>query len=190
MRDAVPHLYAAHQPRTLIQRFRSSWSDQHRFMRERGWTERFRKPILSRLIAPRARRGAERLRPLSAAGSGALARLSAYADTDAALTARPSASTLAERADAGWFSLERCWEVEGLGAFALDVRNGWAEVEVFHAATDRAGELLDLLDIAARAHGADGVYFILAESEVARRRQLEAAGYAATDADVYVALSI
>jgi hypothetical protein len=46
------------------------------------------------------------------------------------------------------------------------------------------------MDIAARAHGAEGVYFILSESDTARRRQLEDAGFAMTDADVYVAKTL
>lgn len=196
MLAAVTRIYAAESPQTLIQRFRSTWTEQHAFIRARGWTERFRKPILSRPIAPGRRPGADRIRPLGPlefhpdALHAAFARLSDHADADSLLASRPSASTLAERAAAGWFSIERCWEVEGRGAFALDIRNGWAEVEVFHAHTDHAPELLNLMDIVARAHGAHGVYFILSESDTARRRQLEDAGYAMTDADVYVARTI
>lgn len=190
MRAAVATVYAAERPRTLLQRFRSSWSEQHAFVRERGWTERFRKPILSRLIPRSPAKGADRVRPLAAGSNAEYARLSSYADMDSTLSSRPSASTLAERAASGWFTMDRCWEVEGVGAFALDVRNGWAEVELFHAAPDRVAELLGLMDIAARAHGADGVYFILSDTDKERRRQLEEAGYAATDADVYVGLTL
>jgi hypothetical protein len=190
MHAAVTQVYAADPPRTLIQRFRSTWTEQHTFVRARGWTERFRKPILTRRIALRKRDGAPRLRALSSSGTPDYACLSAHADTDPLLASRPSASTLSERAAAGWFSMERCWEVEGLGAFALDIRDGWAEVEVFYAHPDHAAELLDLMDIAARAHGAEGLYFILAETEAGRRGQLESAGFTATDADVYVGLTL
>lgn len=189
MLEAIPRVYAAEPPQYLIQRFRSTWSEQLGFVATRGWTERFRKGIWARRSGDDGNPIAGKLRILEAGTSG-FAALSAHADHDTALTSRPSASTLGERAESGWFSPERCWRAEGLGAFSIDVRGDWAEVQLFHAHEGRVAELLSLLDVAARAHGANAVYFILGDAETARIEQLKGAGFSMIDADVYVALGL
>jgi hypothetical protein len=188
MLEAVPRAYSRDKPRTLIQRFRSTWSEHLAFVSARGWTERFRKGIWARRAGPDGLAESHRLRPIGL-DSAAFSRLSMYADHDPALSSRPSATTLSERAASGWFSPERCWEAVGLGAFSLDVRGDWAEVQLFHSHEARVHELLALADVAAKAHGANALYFILGEGE-RRIEQLKAGGFALIDADIYMGLAI
>lgn len=187
MVSAIPLAYGQYRPRAFIQRFRTGWERQLGFMAARGWTERFRNPIWSRAIPNGHREGAGGLRLLGADG---LEVLAAHADHDVAETSRPSVSSLGEREAAGWFTMERCWESPGAGAFAFTVRNGVAEVELFYAREERVGEVLLMLQSAASAHGATRVYFTLGEAAKRRMDQLAGSGFAQTDADVYMALTL
>lgn len=190
MLESLPLAYKDDKPRAIIQRFRSTWTEQLSFVAARGWTERFRKGIWARRIMTPAAADTSRVQPVTPGDPSVLERLSGYADHDTVLSSRPSVSTLTERAASGWFSLERCWEVENIGAFSFDVRGDWAEVQLFHARDSHAAEMLALLDAAAQAHGATGVYFILGDGEAARIEQLKRAGFSLIDADLYMALNL
>ncbi len=184
MLEAVPRVYAVEKPRMLLQRFRSTWSEQLAFMEARGWTERFRKGIWARRAGSEADGGAGRLIPLGA-DPHAFAKLSAYADTDATLVSRPSASTISEQAASGWFSPERCWEAEGLGAFSLDIRGDWSSsTRATGAPASSWPSWMSPPALTALTpcvlHPGDG--------ETARITQLRNAGFALIDADIYVGL--
>jgi hypothetical protein len=181
----TPGVYAGQKVDFYIQRFRASWSRHHAFVRERGWREAWRDPILCK---PRAGGAIGASRPLSAEDLGSLAELAA---ADPCLPdPKPTAAAIAARFKDGWQEFESASIVPGAGAFAFEVREPWAEVKLFYADPSRAGEVMAALEARAVERGARGVYFTIRPGLERRRPQAEACGYTHADDDVFVRLDL
>jgi hypothetical protein len=181
MLAATPGVYAGQRIDFYIQRFRASWAHHHAFVRERGWREAWRDPILSRSPVS-GKAGASR--PLTQADVSSLAAL---APRDPCLPEpKPTEGAIAERFKAGWQEMTTAFIVPGAGAFAFEIREPWAEVKLFYADPACAPEVIAALEARAAERGARGVYFTIRPGVERRRPQVESFGYAHADVDVFV----
>ncbi|MHC4611725.1 MAG: hypothetical protein ACYS7M_15405, partial [Planctomycetota bacterium] len=167
-----------------IQRFRGSWQRQLDFLRQRGWKQRWSYPIYSRELDNVDSASPPNLVQATSEQLETVARLAAE---DPELQDPPQPSQLGERLQAGWLEAESFGLLPEYGAFALEVRQPWAEVKFFCAAGDTAVDaVLNAASAKAKQAGASEIYFTLEPEEAGRMRQLTQRGYKQTDAGVYL----
>jgi hypothetical protein len=183
MLAATPGVYAGERIDFYIQRFRASWARHHAFLRERGWREAWRDPILSKPCLPGPTRASRALTPVD---TDALVELAAK---DPCLPEpKPTAAAIAQRFRDGWQEMDSAFIVAGAGAFAFEVRKPWAEVKLFYADPARTAEVIGAMEARAAERDARGVYFTIRPGAERRRPQIEAQGYTHADDDAFVRL--
>lgn len=185
MLEATPGVYAGQKIDFYIQRFRRSWKHHHALLAARGWREAWADPILARPIALPGAAPAG-LRPIAESDLAALARIAAADPTGH--KEPPDEAALRQRFAVGWQEWEHAWLLPGAGGFAIEVREPWAEVKMFHAAPGRLALLLAVMDAKAADQGAGEVYFTLRPGSERRHAPLEEQGFRHADDDIFVTL--
>lgn len=168
----------------LIQRFRGSWERHVSFIRDRGWRECSRSPILECSTATLAEAEA------AAVGIGTDTDLEAFAAMgreDTAAVDQPDVVRLRTMLDEGWLSWPDFWFAADCGGVVLDVRPPWAEAKLIQAppGSDGVRRLLAGVASALRPQGVTELYFAVDEGATARHAQLVDLEFAEVDASVY-----
>ncbi len=181
--NRIPEIYSAFRRDIYIQRFRESWSEQLDFLRQHGWVQISRAPLLGKSLF-NAEAPPTNVVP---ATRGDFEKIGDFVTDENVNYVSLTAQAALRLYDQGWINGEYAWRYADRGIFVLDPRGRYVGVTYCFGTAGEWDNVVNAAMTQAAQLGGEEVYFTVTEKEQEKHSRLSQLGFREVDAGIYMA---